>query len=193
MINTYQPEKQSRAILEATAFHEAYPGHHTQFTLAQERTDLHPVSRYFFLSGFGEGWALYTERLADEMGLYSSDLDRLGMLSNEAWRAARLVVDSGMHGKGWSREQAIDYMNSHTSNPEALNIAEVDRYIAVPGQATSYLLGALEIRRLRELAEAELGSDFDIRRFHDQVLQDGAIPLTQLEGKIMRWIEAGGN
>ncbi len=189
LINTYQPEKQSRAILEATAFHEAYPGHHTQFTIAQERTDLHPISRYFFLSGFGEGWALYTERLADEMGLYSSDLDRLGMLSNEAWRAARLVVDSGMHGKGWSREQAIDYMNSHTSNPEALNIAEVDRYIAVPGQATSYLLGALEIRRLRELAEAELGDGFDIRKFHDVVLEDGAIPLTQLENKIKQWIE----
>jgi uncharacterized protein (DUF885 family) len=189
LINTYQPEKQSRAILEATAFHEAYPGHHTQFTIAQERTDLHPISRYFFLSGFGEGWALYTERLADEMGLYSSDLDRLGMLSNEAWRAARLVVDSGMHGKGWSREQAIDYMNSHTSNPEALNIAEVDRYIAVPGQATSYLLGALEIRRLRALAEAELGDDFDIREFHNQVLEDGAIPLTQLQVKIAAWIE----
>jgi uncharacterized protein (DUF885 family) len=189
LINTYQPEKQSRATLEAIAFHEAYPGHHTQFTIAQERDDLHAISRYFYLSGFGEGWGLYTERLADEMGLYSSDLDRLGMLSNEAWRAARLVVDSGMHGKGWSREQAIDYMNSHTSNPEALNIAEVDRYIAVPGQATSYLLGALEIRRLRELAEAELGDGFDIRKFHDVVLEDGAIPLTQLEEKIMQWIE----
>ncbi len=136
---------------------------------------------------------MYTERLSDEMGLYSSDLDRLGMLSNEAWRAARLVVDSGLHGKGWSREQAIDYMNSHTSNPEALNIAEVDRYIAVPGQATSYLLGALEIRRLRALAEAELGDDFNIREFHDQVLEDGAIPLTQLETKIRQWLDAGGN
>ncbi|HKX54697.1 MAG TPA: DUF885 domain-containing protein, partial [Xanthomonadales bacterium] len=109
LINTYQAEKQSRANLEAIAFHEAYPGHHTQFTIAQEREDLHPISRHFFLSGFGEGWGLYTERLADEMGLYSSDLDRLGMLSNIAWRAARMVVDSGMHGMGWSREQALDY------------------------------------------------------------------------------------
>jgi uncharacterized protein (DUF885 family) len=188
LINTYQPEKQPRASLEAIAFHEAYPGHHTQFTIAQERTDLHPISRYFFLSGFGEGWGLYTERLSDEMGLYSSDLDRLGMLSNLAWRAARMVVDSGMHGLGWSREQALDYMNAHTANNEATNAAEVDRYIAVPGQATSYLLGALEIRRLREWAEAELGENFDIREFHNQVLEDGAIPLTQLEPKIGQWI-----
>lgn len=193
IINTYQAEQQSKAGLEATAFHEAYPGHHTQFTIAQERTDLHPISRYFFLSGYGEGWALYTERLSEEMGLYSSDLDRLGMLANEAWRAARLVVDSGMHGLGWSRQQALDYLNSHTSNVASLNAAEIDRYIAVPGQATSYLLGALEIRRLRDLAEAELGDDFDIREFHDQVLEDGAIPLTQLEAKIAQWIAGAGS
>jgi uncharacterized protein (DUF885 family) len=192
LINTYQAEKQSKAGLEATAFHEAYPGHHTQFTIAQERTDLHPISRYFFLSGYGEGWALYTERLSDEMELYSSDLDRLGMLANEAWRAARLVVDSGMHGLGWSREQALDYLNAHSSNVAELNAAEIDRYIAVPGQATSYMLGALEIRRLRDLAEVELGNDFDIRLFHDQVLEDGAIPLTQLEAKIQQWVASGG-
>lgn len=190
LINTYQAEQQSKAGLEATAFHEAYPGHHTQFTIAQERTDLHPISRYFFLSGFGEGWALYAERLADEMGLYSSDLDRLGMLSNEAWRAARLVVDSGMHGLGWSREQALDYLDGHNASTRALNAAEIDRYIAVPGQATSYLLGALEIRRLRDLAQAELGDGFDIRAFHDLVLEDGAIPLTQLAGKVEAWIAA---
>jgi uncharacterized protein (DUF885 family) len=190
LINTYQAEKQSKAILEATAFHEAYPGHHTQFTIAQERTDLHPISRYFFLSGFGEGWALYTERLADEMGLYSSDLDRLGMLSNEAWRAARMVVDSGMHGLGWSRQQALDYLNAHTANPPDLNAAEIDRYIAVPGQATSYMLGNLEIRRLRNLAEEELGEQFDIKAFHNLVLEDGAIPLDQLGSKVQDWITA---
>jgi len=190
LINTYQAEQQSKAGLEATAFHEAYPGHHTQFTIAQERTDLHPISRYFYLSGFGEGWALYAERLADEMGLYSTDLDRLGMLSNEAWRAARLVVDSGMHGLGWSREQALDYLDEHNASTRALNAAEIDRYIAVPGQATSYLLGALEIRRLRDRAQAELGEGFDIRAFHDLVLEDGAIPLTQLAGKVEAWITA---
>jgi uncharacterized protein (DUF885 family) len=188
LINTYQAEQQSKAGLEATAFHEAYPGHHTQFTIAQERTDLHAISRYFFLSGYGEGWALYTERLADEMGLYGSDLDRLGMLSNEAWRAARLVVDSGIHGLGWSRQQALDYMDAHNTNSHELNAAEVDRYIAVPGQATSYMLGALEIRRLREQAEAALGDRFDIRAFHDLVLEDGAIPLDQLGGKVERWV-----
>lgn len=187
LINTYQAEKQSKAGLEATAFHEAYPGHHTQFTIAQERTDLHPISRYFFLSGYGEGWALYTERLADEMHLYGSDLDRLGMLSNEAWRAARMVVDSGMHGLGWSRQQALDYLNAHNANAPELNAAEIDRYIAVPGQATSYMLGALEIRRLREQAEAELGEHFDIKAFHDLVLEDGAIPLNHLAAKVERW------
>ena len=147
--------------------------HRGQFTIAQERTDLHAISRYFFLSGYGEGWALYTERLADEMGLYGSDLDRLGMLSNEAWRAARMVVDSGIHGLGWSRQQALDYMDAHNANSHELNAAEVDRYIAVPGQATSYMLGALEIRRLREQAEAALGDHFDIRAFHDVLLTIG--------------------
>lgn len=188
LINTYQAERQSRAGLEAIAFHEAYPGHHTQFTIAQERTDLHPISRYFYLSGYGEGWALYTERLADEMGLYSSPLDRVGMLSNEAMRAARLVVDSGIHGLGWTREQALDYFDSHTARLRELNAAEVDRYIAVPGQATSYLLGALEFRRVRERAETALGSAFDIREFHDLVLEDGAVPLTRLEPKVEAWI-----
>jgi uncharacterized protein (DUF885 family) len=188
LINTYQAEKQSIAGLEATAFYEADPGHHTQITIAQERSDLHPMCRYFFLSGFGEGWALYAERLADEMGLYSGDLDRLGMLANEAWRAARLVVDSGIHGFGWSREQAVDYLDQHTTNTHELNVAEVDRYIAVPGQATSYLLGALEIRRLREQARASLGQRFDIRAFHDRVLEDGAVPLGQLAEKVQHWI-----
>jgi uncharacterized protein (DUF885 family) len=193
LINTYQAEKQSKAGLEATAFHEAYPGHHTQFTISQERTDLHPISRYFFLSGFGEGWALYTERLADEMNLYGSDLDRLGMLANEAWRAARMVVDSGMHGLGWSREQALDYLDAHTTNTRAMNASEIDRYIAVPGQATSYMLGNLEIRRLRNQAEAELGDQFDIRAFHDLVLEDGAIPLPHLADKVSTWITAQSN
>jgi len=188
LINTYQAETQSKAALEATAFHEAWPGHHMQFSIAQERTDLHPISRYFFLSGYGEGWALYSERLADEMGLYGSDLDRLGMLSNEAWRAARMVVDSGIHGLGWSRQQALDYMDAHNTNSHELNAAEIDRYIAVPGQATSYMLGALEIRRLREHAEAALGERFDIRAFHDLVLEDGAMPLNELAEKVERWI-----
>ncbi|HVS03823.1 MAG TPA: DUF885 domain-containing protein, partial [Thermoanaerobaculia bacterium] len=148
-INTYRPETQSKAGVEATAFHEAYPGHHLQISIAKERQDTHPIQRYFGTSGFSEGWALYTERLAEEMELYSGDVDLLGLLSNEALRAARLVVDSGMHALGWSREQALDYLLDHTAESRDLAAAEIDRYIAVPGQATAYMIGNLEIRRLR--------------------------------------------
>jgi uncharacterized protein (DUF885 family) len=176
-----------RAGVESTAFHEADPGHHTQMSIAQERTDLHPIGRYIYLSGFGEGWALYAERLADELGLFSSDVDRMGLLSNEALRAARLVVDSGMHALGWSRDEAIDYMLANTAESRTNVTAEVDRYIAVPGQATAYMLGNLEIRRLRELSRERLGDRFDIRAFHDRVLEDGAVPLMMLRQKLERW------
>jgi uncharacterized protein (DUF885 family) len=146
------------------------------------------VQRYFFLSGFGEGWGLYAERLADEMGLFSSDIDRLGLLSNEGLRAARLVVDSGMHALGWTRQQAIDYVRAHTTETQAAAEAEVDRYIAVPGQATAYMIGNLEIRRLREEARQKLGARFDIKMFHDVVLEDGSLPLWVLREKIERWV-----
>jgi uncharacterized protein (DUF885 family) len=126
------------------------------------------------------------------MGLYSGPVDRLGLLSNEALRAARLVVDAGMHALGWTRQQAIDYMLANTAESESSVTAEIDRYIAVPGQATSYMLGNLEIRRLREQARTALGDGFDIRDFHDRVLEDGAVPLVMLRQKIERWIEAGG-
>lgn len=189
-INLYKAAGSPRAGLESTAFHETYPGHHLQGGIALERRELHPAQRYFYLSGFGEGWALYSERLAAEMGLFGSDVDRMGLLSNEALRAARLVVDAGMHALGWSRQQAIDYMLRHTAESEASVTAEVDRYIAVPGQATSYMLGNLEIRRLREYAQAELGAAFDVREFHDRVLEDGAVPLMMLREKIERWVQA---
>ncbi len=187
-INVYNATAQSRAGLESTAFHEAYPGHHLQGAIALEREDLHPVSRYFFLSGFGEGWGLYAERLADEMGLFTSDVDRLGLLSNEALRAARLVVDSGMHALGWTRQQAIDYVLAHTTETTSGAEAEIDRYIAVPGQATAYMIGNLEIRRLRDEAKQKLGSRFDIHEFHDVVLEDGTMPLWVLREKVERWI-----
>jgi uncharacterized protein (DUF885 family) len=188
LINAYEAEQQSRAGLESTAFHEAYPGHHMQVAVALERKDLHPIQRYFFLSGFGEGWALYTERLADEMGLFSSDVDRLGMLSNEALRAARLVVDSGMHALGWTRQRAIDYVLAHTTETRARAEAEIDRYIAVPGQATAYMIGNLEIRRLRNEASQALGASFDVRAFHDLVLEDGSMPLWALRQKVEGWV-----
>lgn len=187
-INTYQPEKQSRAGTESTAFHESIPGHHLQLAIAQERQGTHPVTRWLGNSGFSEGWGLYSERLADEMGLFTSDLDRMGLLSNEALRAARMVVDPGLHVMGWTREQAIEYMMQHTAESRISVENEVDRYIVWPGQATAYMTGNLEIRRLREMAERELGPKFDIRTFHDKVLEDGTVTLPMLRGKIERWV-----
>ncbi|HST59075.1 MAG TPA: DUF885 domain-containing protein, partial [Longimicrobium sp.] len=187
-INTYKPEEQTRVGIESTAFHEAIPGHHLQLAIAQEREGAHMITRFLGNSGFSEGWGLYAERLADEMGLFSSDMDRMGLLSNEALRAARMVVDPGLHVLGWSREQAIDYMLRHTAENRQAVENEVDRYIGWPGQATAYMLGNLEIRRLREMAERELGSRFDIRTFHDKVLEDGTVTLPMLRGKIERWV-----
>jgi uncharacterized protein (DUF885 family) len=188
LLGTYEPENLSRAGLEATAFHETYPGHHMQVSVVLEKGGAHPVLKYFFNSGMGEGWALYTERLADEMGLYSGDIDRLGMLSNEALRAARLVVDPGMHALGWSRERAVEYMRDNTAESEGEIGYEIDRYLAVPGQATAYLTGSLEIQRLRGEAEARLGDRFDVRAFHDRVLENGTISLPMLRGEIDRWV-----
>ena len=187
-VGTYNPQGISKAGPESTAFHESYPGHHMQVSLALTNSSLHPILRYIGVSGSVEGWALYTERLADEMGLYSSDISRLGMLSNEAYRAARLVVDPGMHVMGWTRDDAIQYMLDHTAEGIDSLTSEVDRYAAVPGQATSYLLGSLEIQRLREKAELALGDDFDIREFHDRILANGGVTLPMLGTTIDAWI-----
>ena len=186
-INAYQAEKKSRTEAESTAFHETIPGHHLQGTIALERKDIHPIGRYLGNAGYIEGWALYAELLADEMQLFSSDLDRLGMLSSQALRAARLVVDSGIHTLGWSRQQAIDYMLAHTAEPEDDVVSEVDRYIIYPGQATAYMLGNLEIRASRDEAQRTLGPRFDLKQFHDRVLEDGAVPVSFLHDKIRRW------
>jgi uncharacterized protein (DUF885 family) len=189
-INAYQPEKHSRVEDESTAFHETIPGHHLQGSIALERKGIHPIGRYIANSGYAEGWALYTERLADEMKLFSSDLDRLGMLSSQSLRAARLVVDSGIHTMGWTRQQAIDYMLAHTAESEHDCSSEVDRYIIYPGQATAYMLGMLEIRHARDNAEKTMGAKFDIKAFHDRVLEDGGVPLTFLTAKVKHWAEA---
>ena len=192
-INAGDPTGQPRASLEGTAFHEVIPGHHLQVALGQEQTNAHPLTRYSFFSGFGEGWALYAERLADEMGLYSSDLDRIGDLGGgQALRAARLVVDPGLHVLGWSRDQAIDYMLAHVPESRDYIESEVDRYIADPGQATAYMIGRLEIERLRQEAEKQLGPQFEIREFHDRVLENGAVPLPLLRSHIESWIESSG-
>jgi uncharacterized protein (DUF885 family) len=189
-ITTYAPEHISRATLEIVAFHEAIPGHHLQNALALERPGAHPVTRFFGFSGFSEGWALYTERLADEMGLYSGDLERMGMLDAEAWRAARLVLDVGIHTRGWTREQAVDYLTEHSTISPSLTQGEVDRYISWPGQASSYMLGNLTILSLRRDAEERLGPRFDIRAFHDQVLGNGSITLPMLREQVERWLGA---
>jgi uncharacterized protein (DUF885 family) len=186
-INAYEAEKKSRVETESTAFHETIPGHHMQIAIALERKTIHPIGRYLGNSGYTEGWALYAERLADEMKLFSGDLDRLGMLSSQALRASRLVVDSGMHTLGWTRQQAIDFMLAHTAEDHADVVSEVDRYIIYPGQATAYMLGRLEITKAREEAQARMGEKFDIKSFHDRVLEDGAIPVTFLHEKIRAW------
>jgi uncharacterized protein (DUF885 family) len=186
-INAYQAETKSRAEAESTAFHETIPGHHLQGAIALERKEIHPIGRYLGNSGYQEGWALYTERLADEMKLYSSDVDRLGMLSSQALRAARLVVDSGLHTLGWTREQAIDYMLAHTAEPRDDVVSEVDRYVIYPGQATAYMLGKLAISDARAKAEQSMGARFDIKTFHDRVLEDGAVPVSFLQDKIQKW------
>jgi uncharacterized protein (DUF885 family) len=187
-INLHQPELRPRAMTETIAFHEAIPGHHFQIALAMERPQAHPITRFFGATAFAEGWGLYAERLADEMGLYSSDLARLGMLSSLAFRAARVVVDPGLHVLGWTRQQAVDYMRANTANDLADIETEVDRYIIWPGQATAYMTGYNEIIELRAGAETALGDRFDLRAFHDEVLGDGAVTLPMLRDKVERWI-----
>jgi uncharacterized protein (DUF885 family) len=189
-INAGTPASQPRAGAEGTAFHEGIPGHHMETSLARERPNAHPITRYLFFSGYSEGWALYAERLADEMGLYSSDLARFGELGEQALRAARLVVDPGLHVFGWSRQQAIDYMLAHTVESRAVIESEADRYIASPGQATAYMIGRLEIERLRRESEERLGAAFDIREFHDKVLENGSVPLALLRSHIEAWLRS---
>ena len=170
--------------------HEGEPGHHFQISLAQENEALPSFMRFGGNTAYVEGWALYAETLGYGMGLYSDPYQRFGTLNDEMLRAMRLVVDTGIHAKGWTRDQAIKYMLDHSGMSRTDATAEVERYIAIPSQATSYKIGALTIQRLRAKAEAELGAKFDVREFHAQVLGTGALPLQILEQKIDRWIAA---
>ncbi len=179
-INTHEATERQRYPYEAVAFHEAIPGHHFDRTLAQELTDVPSFRRYGFHTAHAEGWGLYTERLADEMGLYSTDLDRLGMLMADSWRAGRLIVDTGIHAQGWTRQQGIDWFLEWTPMPLAVIEQEVDRYIGMAGQALSYKMGQRHLFALRAEAEDRLGSDFDIAAFHDAVLVRGGLPLPVL-------------
>jgi uncharacterized protein (DUF885 family) len=189
VLNTSNPQDRPRYEAEALAYHEAVPGHHLQGALGQELRGLPDFRRHLGPTAYFEGWGLYAERLADEMGLYSGDLDRLGMLSFDAWRAARLVVDTGIHAMGWSRQQAIDYMLAHTALSTRAVADEVDRYIALPGQALAYKTGQLELLRIRAEAQRRMGAAFDIRGFHDAILTDGALPLPTLAEVVYAWAD----
>jgi uncharacterized protein (DUF885 family) len=183
-INLRDTAETPRFVLPTLTFHEGIPGHHLQGSLAQE-TDLPTIRKIQFFSGYGEGWALYAEQLAVEMGLYHDDpLGLVGQLHDAMFRAVRLVVDSGMHAQGWSREQAVKFYTDTLGDPESAAITEVERYCVWPGQACSYMLGKIEWLRLRAKAKAELGRGFDIRTFHDAGLLAGAMPLPVLASRI---------
>jgi uncharacterized protein (DUF885 family) len=191
-VNATKPHERYRHMAEAIAFHEAVPGHHFQLTIAQEQLGGHVVFAVFGDTACAEGWGLYAERLADEMGLYSGDLARLGMLSTDAWRAARLVVDTGLHAMGWSRQEAIDWMASHVPMSQLEINSEVDRYVVMPAQALSYMVGRLELDARRRESAARLGEKFSVRDFHDLVLRTGPVSLPALASAVERWIVAGG-
>jgi uncharacterized protein (DUF885 family) len=190
-MNTADPSSWSTFEIEATAFHEGIPGHHLQIAIAQEIGDVIPAfQRHAFISAYGEGWGLYTERLADEMGIYGSDLDRIGMLQADSMRACRLVVDTGMHALGWSRQDGIDYVAANSPISMHTIVEEIDRYLTMPGQAVSYMIGRLEIQRMRADAEARMGERFDIKGFHDAVLGSGLVTLPTLDRIVREWSEA---
>jgi uncharacterized protein (DUF885 family) len=191
-VNLYLATKPgARLDIDRLSFHEGVPGHHFQLAIAQEREAVHPVTRYLSNSAFTEGWGIYSERLADEMGLYTSDAERLNDLEGMIYGCATLVMETGMHAKGWTRDQAIAYELAHTTRSEEQAALDVDRRIGWPGQGLSYMLGYLEIQRLRTLAQREQGDHFDIRAFHDRVLEDGSVTLAMLREKLDRWARTG--
>jgi uncharacterized protein (DUF885 family) len=187
-VNTYDPPSRPRHTMAALTFHEAVPGHHLQIALSTEAGDLPDFRRLGSdVTAYVEGWALYTERLADELGLYPDDQSRYGMLGYQAWRACRLVVDTGLHHLRWSRQQGIDFFLQNVGLTERETVNEVDRYIIWPGQALSYKIGQREIEASRRAARERLGDRFDLRAFHDEVLAHGAIPLSTLRATMASW------
>jgi len=189
-VNEYDPHHRLLLNVEAIAYHEGIPGHHLQFSIAQEQTDLPDFRRFASYNAYSEGWAFYAERLGKEMGFYQDPYSEYGRLGNEMWRSVRLVVDTGVHAKHWSRQQMVDFFHQHTAMDEPNIETEVDRYIAWPGQALAYKLGQMKIVELREHARQELGDRFDLRAFHDALLGDGPLPLDVLAANMNRWIEA---
>jgi uncharacterized protein (DUF885 family) len=187
-VNTYDLKSRPTWEMEALSLHEAVPGHHLQFALAQELENVPELRRQLAYNAYVEGWALYAETLGGEMGMFTDPYSRFGATTYQMWRAIRLVLDTGIHALGWTREQAIAYFKENSTKPEHDITVEVDRYIAWPGQALGYMLGALRIRALREQAVKTLGARFDVRAFHDQILGQGALPLDLLERRITAWI-----
>ena len=192
-VNTYALDRRPLYSLPALTLHEAVPGHHLQIALARELKDLPAFRRNVYLSAFGEGWALYTEKLGIEMGIYRTPYEDFGRLSYEMWRACRLVVDTGMHWKGWSRDKALDYLRQHTALSEREVRSETDRYIAWPGQALSYKLGEIKLSALRHKAAQALGTKFDLRAFHDAVLEEGTMTLPMLERQVDAYVARSGS
>lgn len=170
--------------------HEAIPGHHFQISLAQENEDLPRFRRFGGYTAYIEGWGLYSEYLGRELGVYDDPMDLFGSLNAELWRSIRLVTDTGLHAKGWTRQQVLDYMFANSAVSETRAVAEAERFMAIPGQALAYKIGQLKILEIRRNAEATLGDRFDVAEFHAQVLQDGAMPLSTLENKIDRWVNS---
>ena len=187
-MNTYNLPSRPLYNLPALTLHECAPGHSMQAALAEERESGPEFRRYTYFSGYGEGWGLYTEYLGIEMGIYRTPYENFGRMTYEMWRAARLVIDTGLHHYGWSRQQAIDYLSNNTALSDHEVETEIDRYISWPGQALAYKLGELTIRRLRGEAEEALGENFDRRTFHDAILALGSVPLSTLESEMRRWI-----
>ena len=189
-VNTADPTRWGRYEIESMAYHEGIPGHHLQLAISGELEGIPEFRKRAFIAAYGEGWGLYTERLADEMGLYSSPLERIGMLSADSMRAGRLVIDTGIHAMGWTRQRAIDYFRENSPMTHTTIEAEVDRYIALPGQALAYMIGRLEIQRMRAEAEKKLKKRFDIKGFHDTVLGSGLVPLSTLDRMVKEWAAA---